>query len=311
VPQIKTKFLEDNAVSGAKVRLANEQPLRSRDVADINDVELIRLNGNDIRTVPGNLRIDGSLLDSAESTSYDVAARQIVDSGGNISVDAEAHTLYDPDETVALDFSSNTGFSNIKLMPNSSTLGRGLEFVSGDSGGSTILRGKDVAGGTVTFSLPSAAGNFGGVLQQGATDGDGVNWVIDNNLFDDNQLLSIEIASRALWDPSGNTIVSWATTDTLEVIANTLKVPTTITGGGTTGAQTINKMAGTVNFAAAATSLVVTNSLVSTSSIVMAVVRTNDATAVIKNVVPAAGSFTINLNAAATAETSVGFFVIN
>lgn len=85
----------------------------------------------------------------------------------------------------------------------------------------------------------------------------------------------------------------------------------TITATGTTGNQTINKPSGTVNFAAAATSLTVTNSLVTTSSIIFCVVRTNDATALIKNVVPAAGSFTINLNAAATAETSVGFKVIN
>jgi hypothetical protein len=85
----------------------------------------------------------------------------------------------------------------------------------------------------------------------------------------------------------------------------------TNTAAGTTGAQTINKASGTVNFAAAATSLVVTNSLCTTSSIVFAVIRTNDATAWIENVVPAAGSFTINLGAAATAETSVGFFIIN
>ncbi len=85
----------------------------------------------------------------------------------------------------------------------------------------------------------------------------------------------------------------------------------TITAGGTTGAQTINKPAGTVNFAAAATTLVVTNSLVTTSSTIYCSVRTNDTTAFIKNVIPAAGSFTIRLEAAATAETSVGFFVIN
>lgn len=85
----------------------------------------------------------------------------------------------------------------------------------------------------------------------------------------------------------------------------------TNTGAGTTGAQTINKPSGTVNFGAGATSLVVTNNLVSTSSLVFAVIRTNDATATIKNVVPSSGSFTITLNAGATAETSVGFFVIN
>lgn len=93
--------------------------------------------------------------------------------------------------------------------------------------------------------------------------------------------------------------------------AGNIVVPTTVTAGGTTGAQTINKISGTVNFAAAATAITVTNSLVSATSIVMAVVRTNDTTSVIKNVVPASGSFVITLNAAATAETSVGFFVIN
>jgi hypothetical protein len=85
----------------------------------------------------------------------------------------------------------------------------------------------------------------------------------------------------------------------------------TNTAAGTTGAQTINRPSGTVNFAAGATSLVVTNNLCTTASLVFATIRTNDATAVIKNVVPAAGSFTITLNAAATAETSVGFFIIN
>ena len=85
----------------------------------------------------------------------------------------------------------------------------------------------------------------------------------------------------------------------------------TITAGGTTGNQTINKPSGTVNIAAAGTTVTVTNSLVTTSSIVMAVVRTNDTTAYIKNVVPSAGSFVITLGAAATAETSIGFIVNN
>lgn len=85
----------------------------------------------------------------------------------------------------------------------------------------------------------------------------------------------------------------------------------TITAGGTTGAQTINKPAGSVNFAAAATTLVVTNSLVSTSSLVMVTVYGTDATATSARVTLASGSFTITLNAAATAETKVGFWVIN
>lgn len=85
----------------------------------------------------------------------------------------------------------------------------------------------------------------------------------------------------------------------------------TMTAGGTTGAQTINKYAGSVNFAAAAASLVVTNSLVTTSSIVLATVATNDATLQNVQAVAAAGSFTLFGNAAATAETRVNWTVIN
>ena len=86
--------------------------------------------------------------------------------------------------------------------------------------------------------------------------------------------------------------------------------PTTVTAAGTTGAQTINKLTGTVNIAAAGTSVVVTNSLVSVNSIITCVLRTNDATARIANVVAAAGSFTINI-VACTSEVSVGFKVTN
>jgi hypothetical protein len=85
----------------------------------------------------------------------------------------------------------------------------------------------------------------------------------------------------------------------------------TVTAAGTTGAQTISKNAGTVNFAAAATSLVVTNTLVTANSIIICTVGTNDTTMKSVSAVAAAGSFTIYSNAAATAETRVNFIVIN
>ena len=90
-----------------------------------------------------------------------------------------------------------------------------------------------------------------------------------------------------------------------------ITVNATNTAGWTTGNQTINKTSWTVNIAAAWTAVTVTNSLVTTSSIVLTNLRTNDATATIKNVVPWSGSFVINLWAAATAEVSIWFFVIN
>ena len=85
----------------------------------------------------------------------------------------------------------------------------------------------------------------------------------------------------------------------------------TVTGVGTTGAQVINKPTGTVNLASTDTSVVVTNSLVATTSIILATAGTNDATCAVKNVVAAAGSFTINMTAACSAETRVNFLVTN
>ena len=68
-----------------------------------------------------------------------------------------------------------------------------------------------------------------------------------------------------------------------------IAVQGTNTAAGTTGNQTINKASGKVNIAAAGTTVTVTNSLCSTSSIVLVELLTNDATATIKNVVPGAG----------------------
>lgn len=97
---------------------------------------------------------------------------------------------------------------------------------------------------------------------------------------------------------------------TVEDFMNTA-FDTTITAAATVGAQTINKNAGSVNFAAAATSLVVTNSRVTANSVIIATVATNDATMLSVQAVAGSGSFTLYANAAATAETRVNFLVIN
>lgn len=84
-----------------------------------------------------------------------------------------------------------------------------------------------------------------------------------------------------------------------------------ITPGGTTGAQVINTTVGTVNFAAAASTLVVTNATANTTSIIFLAPMTNDATCKSFVAVRAAGSFTLTANAACTAETAIGFLVTN
>lgn len=86
----------------------------------------------------------------------------------------------------------------------------------------------------------------------------------------------------------------------------------TITPIGTTGDQTINKIAGTINVAAAAASVTLTNSLISANSIILPVIRTKDATCTqLISVVPASGSAVFSMNAGCTAATSIGFVVTN
>ncbi len=97
---------------------------------------------------------------------------------------------------------------------------------------------------------------------------------------------------------------------TLTVVGD-VAVSKTITGAGTTGAQTINKSSGRVNFAAAATSLVVTDSLVTTQSVILISKAANDGTARLGGVVAASGSFTIYMDVAPAAECAVNFLVTN
>jgi hypothetical protein len=105
-------------------------------------------------------------------------------------------------------------------------------------------------------------------------------------------------------------IVSATDFRAIEVTAGKIVFSSTITPPGTTGAQTINKISGKVNAAAGTTSLVVTNSAVTTSSIVLCQLGTNDDSCVIKSVVEGTNSFTINYSAP-TAETVIKFLVIN
>lgn len=112
--------------------------------------------------------------------------------------------------------------------------------------------------------------------------------------------------------PTGGTN-NWA----MHIAAGNIKIfgkivyDATLTASGTTGNQTINKPSGTVNIAAAGTSVVVTNSLITTSSLVRAWVMTNDANkSYVYAVVPASGSATIYVTAPA-AEIKVGFVVEN
>jgi len=93
--------------------------------------------------------------------------------------------------------------------------------------------------------------------------------------------------------------------------ANTFILPTTNRVTVTTDAQTINKARRKVNFSAGTSTLVVTNSFITTASLVQIKIEGNDATAKFTTVPLSSGSFTIILNTNATAETKVSFIIIN
>ncbi len=117
-----------------------------------------------------------------------------------------------------------------------------------------------------------------------------------------------------LIDAGTNSAAQGSGTHTSVFKVNTLgkiTLNTTNTAAGTTGNQTINKPSGSVNIAAGGTTITVTNSLVTSASKLIVNVASNDATALFKNYVCGAGTFTITLNAAATAETKIDFIVFN
>jgi hypothetical protein len=102
-----------------------------------------------------------------------------------------------------------------------------------------------------------------------------------------------------------------------QIAVSTLRIDTslslegTITAGGVTGNQTINKLMGSVNIAAGGSSITVTNSLVADgNTCVFCQIATNDTTAIIKNVVASTGQFVIRTTANVTAETRINFLVV-
>lgn len=95
------------------------------------------------------------------------------------------------------------------------------------------------------------------------------------------------------------------------VFTSGIQLPKTITAAGTNGAQTINKVSGSVNFAISAGSLVVTDNQVTTTSVLICTVATNDALFTSAQCVAGSGSFTIFANNAPAAATRVNFLITN
>lgn len=217
-----------------------------------------------------------------------------------------------------------TGTNEIVIGINVAGLGSNTTAIGNSSTTATTLYGQVTSDySTPAFLTPSGKTNTGFLQVSGKTSGALKITTADATA----QTLTISAAAQTtgaatitIPDAAGSARTFATLTNTQTFTNKTYSAPIltgdvvadkTITAGGTTGAQTINKTMGSVNFAAAATSLVVTNSLVATTSIIIATVATNDTTMFGVKVVAASGSFTIYANAAATAETRVNFIVLN
>ncbi len=131
-------------------------------------------------------------------------------------------------------------------------------------------------------------------------------------------------ADRTFLTSTGSAGLGIGTTDANPVIigtADTARLTLGSTGGLTMdrtdstaspGDAVINKMAGVSSIAAGQASVTITNSLVTTSSSVFAMLQASDGTLTqILRCVPGSGSFTITGNASATGNTRVAWFVTN
>jgi hypothetical protein len=178
--------------------------------------------------------------------------------------------------------------------------------VSGEIAAGTLNAGTDTIGVRSYFTT---LGNHGG---SGTTDYYGFKFVAPSAVGNPRNAFGLYLGSHPATGITGQRYgIYQAGESDVNFLAGPLQLSKTVTVSGTTGAQTINKTAGSVNFAAAASSLVVTNSLCSASSIVIATIATDDATATSVKAIAGSGSFTLKLNAAATAETRVNFIIIN
>lgn len=250
-------------------------------------------SGAALTTGSNNVAIGNGALDAATTGGVNVAIGQsamgagvaTAASGYNVAIGASAFNAV------------TTGYYNVALGLNAmlSSTTAYQNVVIGPSAGRPLTTGFNnvIIGNSAAFGSPLTTGSNNTVIGNGA--GPSATDVSNEITLGNTGIANFRVPGVGF---------NFSTTQGAVV-------PKTITAAGTTGAQTINKTAGSVNFAAAATSLVVTNSFVTANSVIIATVGTNDTTMKSVAAVANSGSFTLYANAAPTAETRVNFMVVN
>jgi hypothetical protein len=177
----------------------------------------------------------------------------------------------------------------------------------------TLTLSNDAATTSVTISSAGTVTLTNGLTADNVTANGDINAAGDLNV--DGQLTvdpgSIVVESGSI-STSGVEITAndISATNGAVTCKNPIFTGKTITTPGTVGARTINAVSGSVNFGSSDSSLVVTNSLVNTNSIIF-VSKGTAGSHRLGAVVPAAGSFTIYMDTAHSGECRVNFLVTN
>jgi len=254
----------------------------------------------------------GDLIYASNATTLsklaDVAAGSFLRSGGVATAPVWSTTLW-PNTLTTGDILYASSTTQVSRLANVAT---GNVLLSGGVGVASAF-GK-VTSSHVNNTIPTMSGGVSADLTgvtQGFTFANDVEF--QGNISLTGQFLdasAFEGASGYVLTSTGSG-TAWSnqiTLDTLQ-IDTAISTEATITAGGVTGNQTINKALGSVNIAAGGSSITVTNSLVDANSCVFCQIATNDTTAIIKNVVASSGQFVIRTTAAVTAETRINFRV--
>lgn len=228
----------------------------------------------------------------------------------------------------ALDATTSSTVPSVSVRPGGALTANDLVFaVQTAAGAGNVLtvdyEGDTVAGGSVTAPYIAASDSSLGFYMGGSNvisrDGNTGTWVIVSS-----EDASAITATRPAWgiksvrNLNAQTLLFGladnGSTNYVFTVAKEGTLGTDFTDdSANTGNRTVNKPSGISAFAAASAAITITNSCcIASTSRVFAMLQTNDATATsIKSVVPSAGSFIINVVAAATGTTKVAWFVVN
>lgn len=305
-----------------------------------NGEAVLRLNsytsaGADARSFIETYRARGTIAAPSDTQAGDNLGKWAVHNreGGNVSVGAASINFWQESDYVSGSFvpaymtvmlyNSSGGYierMRISSLGNVTFVGSGT-FGGGGAFGGNISGVQSSAGSVETITLSGDNGTNDGGAAIALTYNGGSQWrIINRNEAPNNFHLSFvpqsnnaTVGAVVRFSRDGSIIASGTNSSFSGQVSfnGNIVVDKTITAPGTTTTQTINKNSGRVNIAAASSAATVINNRVTANSIILAIPASNDTTLKSTSVQAFSGSFTINGNAAASAETPVNFLITN